>query len=61
HNKWGRVRETHEVRRYFDPLIIESPPGLVDVIDWHPDSTPPPDHLRPTDWVEWGGVGRIPK
>ncbi|MFI6808129.1 SAM-dependent methyltransferase [Streptomyces luteogriseus] len=56
---WGRVRETHEVRRYFDPLEIEDPPGLVDVIDWRPDSPPPPAHLRPTDWVEWGGVGCI--
>ncbi|MDK1349111.1 SAM-dependent methyltransferase [Streptomyces sp. 378] len=58
-NHWGRVRETHEVRRYFDSLEIEDPPGLVDVIDWWPDSPPPPAHLRPTDWVEWGGVGRI--
>lgn len=56
---WGRVRETHEVRRYFDSLEIEDPPGLVDVIDWRPDSPPPPAHLRPTDWVEWGGVGLI--
>ncbi|MFT2014396.1 SAM-dependent methyltransferase [Streptomyces sp. 796.1] len=58
HN-WGRVRETHEVRRYFEPLEILSP-GLVDVIDWRPDAPPPPAHLRPTDWVEWGGVGRVP-
>jgi SAM-dependent methyltransferase len=60
HGNWGRVREPHEVRRYFDSLEIESPPGLVDVIDWRPDSVPPPKHLRPTDWVEWGGVGRVP-
>lgn len=58
-NKWGRVREPHEVRRYFDPLEIEDPPGLVDVIDWLPDSPPPPPDMRPTDWVEWGGVGRV--
>ncbi|MGG2460604.1 SAM-dependent methyltransferase [Streptomyces sp. RGM 3693] len=57
---WGRVREPHEVRRYFDPLEIQDP-GLVDVIDWRPDSPPPPAHLRPTDWVEWGGVGRVRK
>ncbi|MGY5079236.1 SAM-dependent methyltransferase [Streptomyces nigrescens] len=57
---WGRVREPHEVRRYFTPLEIEDP-GLVDVIDWRPDSPPPPAHLRATDWVEWGGVGKIPK
>ncbi|MBM7166850.1 SAM-dependent methyltransferase [Streptomyces sp. G44] len=60
HDNWGRVRETHEVRRYFDSLEIETPPGLGDVIDWRPDSPPPPAHLRPTDWVEWGGVGRVP-
>ncbi|KPC62511.1 SAM-dependent methyltransferase [Streptomyces chattanoogensis] len=58
--QWGRVRETHEVRRFFDPLVIEKP-DLVDVIDWRPDSPPPPPHLRPTDWVEWGGVGRVRK
>ncbi|MEU5159689.1 SAM-dependent methyltransferase [Streptomyces sp. NPDC020875] len=56
---WGRVREHAEVRRYFDRLDIEEPPGLVDVLDWHPDSPPPPPHLRPTDWVEWGGVARV--
>ncbi|MFE7276919.1 SAM-dependent methyltransferase [Streptomyces sp. NPDC057623] len=58
--KWGRVREPSEVRRYFDHLEIEDPPGLVNVMDWRPDSPPPPDDRRPTDWVEWGGVGRIP-
>ncbi|MGW2478060.1 SAM-dependent methyltransferase [Streptomyces sp. NPDC001665] len=57
--RWGRVREPHEVRRYFDPLEIVNPPGLVDVIDWLPDSPPPPRDMRPTDWVEWGGVGRV--
>uniref|UniRef100_UPI003F4947B3 SAM-dependent methyltransferase n=1 Tax=Streptomyces chartreusis TaxID=1969 RepID=UPI003F4947B3 len=57
---WGRVREPREVQRYFDHLEIEDPPGLVNVIDWRPDSQPPPASLRPTDWVEWGGVGRIP-
>ncbi|MFJ8697536.1 SAM-dependent methyltransferase, partial [Streptomyces roseolilacinus] len=58
--QWGRVREKHEVRRFFDGLDIEDPPGLVDVIDWRPDSPPPPTHLRPTDWVEWGGLARVP-
>ncbi|MFF4172497.1 SAM-dependent methyltransferase [Streptomyces sp. NPDC001744] len=56
---WGRVREPHEVRRYFDSLEIVDPPGLVDVIDWLPDSPPPPKELRSTDWVEWGGVGSV--
>ncbi|MEU5085051.1 MULTISPECIES: SAM-dependent methyltransferase [Streptomyces] len=56
---WGRVRQPYEVARYFETLEIEDPPGLVDVIDWLPDSPPPPPHMRPTDWVEWGGVGRV--
>ncbi|MFD3874721.1 SAM-dependent methyltransferase [Streptomyces sp. NPDC058623] len=58
HGHWGRVRETHEVERYFDGLDILEP-HLVDVVDWRPDSTPPPPELRPRDWVEWGGVGRL--
>ncbi|MFJ6722930.1 MULTISPECIES: SAM-dependent methyltransferase [unclassified Streptomyces] len=58
HGNWGRVRETHEVRRYFDGLEILEP-DLVDVVDWRPDSSPPPRGLRPKDWVEWGGVGRL--
>lgn len=56
--KWGRVRETHEVRRYFDDLVLEEP-GLGDVADWRPDELPPPPHLRPAQWREWGGVGHI--
>lgn len=59
HDNWGRVRETHEVRRYFDGLTVIDPPGLVDVIDWLPDKDPSPLHLRPTDWVEWGGLARV--
>ncbi|MGW1278884.1 SAM-dependent methyltransferase [Streptomyces tsukubensis] len=58
-NQWGRIRQTSEVRRYFDPLRIEDPPGLVDVVDWHPDTPPPPPHLRPAGWAEWGGVGQV--
>ncbi|MER5973642.1 SAM-dependent methyltransferase [Streptomyces sp. NPDC002055] len=59
HDRWGRVRERHEVRKYFDGMTIIDPPGLVDVIDWQPDAPPPPTHLRPTDWIEWGGVAKI--
>lgn len=58
HGTWGRVRERHEVRRYFDGLHILDP-GLVDVVDWRPDTPPPPLANRPRDWVEWGGVGRL--
>ncbi|MFE1199570.1 SAM-dependent methyltransferase [Streptomyces olivaceoviridis] len=59
HGNWGRVRERHEVKRYFEGMEIIDPPGLVDVIDWYPDNPPPPDHLRPTDWVEWGGMAKV--
>ncbi|MFD4117529.1 SAM-dependent methyltransferase [Streptomyces niveus] len=55
---WGRVREPHEVRAYFTGLDIVEP-GLVDVVDWCPDTPVPPEELRATDWVEWGGVARI--
>lgn len=56
---WGRVREPAEVARYFDGLDVIGP-GLVDVVDWLPDSPPPPPEQRPTDWVEWGGVAVVP-
>ncbi|GAU71085.1 SAM-dependent methyltransferase [Streptomyces sp. NPDC001339] len=57
-NSWGRVRQSHEVRRYFEGMEVE-PPGLVDVVDWRPDTPPPPLNLRPKDCVEWGGVARV--
>lgn len=55
---WGRVRQAHEVERYFDGMQVLAP-GLVDIVDWRPDSPPPPRDLRPADWVEWGGVARL--
>ncbi|MFD3907974.1 SAM-dependent methyltransferase [Streptomyces sp. CB04723] len=57
--QWGRVREPDEVRAYFDGLTIVNPPGLVDVVDWLPDTPPPPPEHRATDWIEWGGVARV--
>ncbi|MGD3109286.1 SAM-dependent methyltransferase [Streptomyces sp. YGL11-2] len=57
-NNWGRVRQSREVRCYFKGMEIE-PPGLVDVVDWRPDTPPPPLNLRPKDCVEWGGVARV--
>ncbi|WP_185036606.1 SAM-dependent methyltransferase [Streptomyces candidus] len=56
--RWGRVRTEEEVRRYFDGMSIVAP-GLTDVVDWRPDSVPPPKEHRPTDWVEWGGVALL--
>ncbi|MFE7120157.1 SAM-dependent methyltransferase [Streptomyces sp. NPDC057654] len=55
---WGRVREQREVRAYFGDMEILDP-GLVDVIDWRPDTPPPPPEKRALDWVEWGGVARL--
>ncbi|MEU5129224.1 SAM-dependent methyltransferase [Streptomyces mobaraensis] len=57
--KWGRVREKEEVRAYFDGLDVLDP-GLVDVIDWRTDPTAPLPAKRPEEWVEWGGVARLP-
>ncbi|WP_326742713.1 SAM-dependent methyltransferase [Streptomyces sp. NBC_01768] len=56
--QWGRVRQTDEVRGYFRDLQILKP-DLVDVVDWRPDTPPPPPEIRATDWVEWGGVARL--
>ncbi|MDF3292382.1 SAM-dependent methyltransferase [Streptomyces silvisoli] len=59
HGTWGRVRETREVRAYFDALglkIID--PGLCDVTDWRPDTDLVP-RQKEDDWVEWGGVGEL--
>ncbi|MFF0740524.1 SAM-dependent methyltransferase [Streptomyces sp. NPDC004111] len=55
---WGRVRSGDEVRAYFDGLTITED-GLGDVIDWRPDTPPPPPGRRATDWVEWGGVATL--
>ncbi|MDT0454015.1 SAM-dependent methyltransferase [Streptomyces hesseae] len=55
---WGRVRERGEVRSLFDGFRILEP-GLVDVVDWRPDSPPPPPGQRPTNMVTWGGLARL--
>ncbi|MFD8118955.1 SAM-dependent methyltransferase [Streptomyces microflavus] len=58
--RWGRVRQREEVRAYFtDNELSIMDPGLVDVVDWKPDTPAPPPELRATDWVEWGGVARL--
>lgn len=54
---WGRVREEHEVTRFFDGLQILEP-GLVEVSTWRPDTELAP--VQQTDeWIEWGGVARL--
>jgi hypothetical protein len=58
HGNWGRVREVHEVERYFDGLEILEP-GLGKIEDWRPDSEL---SLKPQtqEWYEFGGVARVP-
>ncbi|MBN3930036.1 SAM-dependent methyltransferase [Streptomyces verrucosisporus] len=55
---WGRVREPHEVERFFDGLEILEP-GLVEVSTWRPDSDVGP-RQRTWEWQEFGGVARMP-
>ncbi|MFE2287403.1 SAM-dependent methyltransferase [Streptomyces sp. NPDC059443] len=56
--RWGRVRETREVRGYFDELDVLEP-GLGDVADWRPRASRRIPRRRPQVWAEWGGVGRV--
>jgi hypothetical protein len=55
---WGRVRQAHEVERYFDGLEILEP-GLGEINDWRPDSELGP-RQRTDEWYEFGGVARKP-
>jgi SAM-dependent methyltransferase len=53
---WGRVRESSDVRAYFDGLELLTP-GLVEVSTWRPDDTPGATQ-ETTEWIEFGGVAR---
>lgn len=59
---WGRLRQPHEVERYFDGLEVLEP-GLVEISRWRPDSDFP-RRTAESDlheaWVEFGGVARVP-
>lgn len=55
---WGRVREPKDVESYFEGLEILEP-GLVEVSTWRPDSEVAPRQLT-NEWIEFGGVGRLP-
>lgn len=55
---WGRVRQEHEVVRYFDGLEV-LPPGLVEISTWRPDSELGPKQ-QTTEWIEFGGIARKP-
>ncbi|MGH3323788.1 MAG: SAM-dependent methyltransferase [Streptomyces sp.] len=58
HNNWGRVRQAHEVERYFDGLEVLEP-GLGEINDWRLDSDLGPRQLT-DEWYEFGGVARTP-
>ncbi|GGX73591.1 SAM-dependent methyltransferase [Streptomyces minutiscleroticus] len=55
---WGRVRQEKDVAALFDGLEILEP-GLVEVSTWRPDSEVAPRQLT-QEWIEFGGVGRLP-
>ncbi|WP_019546729.1 SAM-dependent methyltransferase [Streptomyces sulphureus] len=55
---WGRVRQQHEVARYFDGWEILEP-GLGRINDWRPDGELAPRENY-DEWYEYGGVARIP-
>ncbi|RKN10670.1 SAM-dependent methyltransferase [Streptomyces radicis] len=55
---WGRLREPHEVERYFEGLEILDP-GLVEISTWRPDSELGPKQ-KTDEWIEFGGVARKP-
>ncbi|QUH02230.1 SAM-dependent methyltransferase [Saccharopolyspora erythraea] len=69
---WGRVRSPQEVAEIFDGLELLEP-GLVDVVDWRPDSSEPvwsvtdspfgefpADPEGPKKLWELGGIARKP-
>ncbi|WP_268221583.1 SAM-dependent methyltransferase [Streptomyces sp. EMB24] len=55
---WGRVRTEKDVEVLFDGLEILDP-GLVEVSTWRPDTDVAPRQLT-QEWIEFGGVGRLP-
>ncbi|ARQ72103.1 SAM-dependent methyltransferase [Streptomyces marincola] len=55
---WGRVRQEHEVRRFFDGFEILDP-GLVEISTWRPDTDLGPKQ-QTDEWIEFGGVARVP-
>lgn len=55
--QWGRVRSFEEVRSFFDGLEIVD--DLADVSKWRPDSELSPRQAT-DEWIEYGGIARIP-
>jgi hypothetical protein len=59
HGHWGRVREPHEVERYFEGLEVVEP-GLGRINNWRQDSELALKEPDTGDWYEFGGVARVP-
>ncbi|CAL9346702.1 hypothetical protein C1708_02250 [Streptomyces sp. DH-12] len=57
--RWGRVRQEKDVEALFEGLEVLDP-GLVEVSTWRPDTEVAPVQLT-REWIEFGGVGRIPE
>ncbi|GHA06700.1 hypothetical protein GCM10010372_02280 [Streptomyces tauricus] len=55
---WGRVRQEKDVAALFDGMEILEP-GLVEVSTWRPDSEVETRQLS-QEWIEFGGLGRLP-
>ncbi|MFE1291966.1 SAM-dependent methyltransferase [Streptomyces sp. NPDC058751] len=55
---WGRVRQEKDVKEFFEGMDVLEP-GLVEVSTWRPDTDVAPRQLT-QEWIEFGGVGRIP-
>ncbi|GAB3852439.1 SAM-dependent methyltransferase [Dactylosporangium cerinum] len=53
-----RPRTHEEVARFFDGAGLLDP-GLVSVVDWHPDNTGVP-HATPVEAISYAGVARLP-
>lgn len=55
---WGRVRREQDVAELFEGLEILEP-GLVEVSTWRPDTEVAP-RQQTQEWIEFGGVARVP-
>ncbi|GAA3251223.1 SAM-dependent methyltransferase [Dactylosporangium siamense] len=53
-----RPRTYQEVARFFDGADLLDP-GLVSVVDWHPDTAGVP-HATPVEAISYAGVARLP-
>ncbi|MFE3582893.1 SAM-dependent methyltransferase [Streptomyces vinaceus] len=58
-NRWGRVRSTAEVTRFFDDLELVGHTTIDEVSRWRPDTDLGPRQAT-QEWVEYGAVARVP-